>query len=250
MTEAFDTSTHDEITLKGGSRKVHAEKKNLKDLGNFAKEIGLKKNLDTAEIKGVNYIKPNHSGIGWVAKSRDYVVIMHFNKNLGVYGQKIKEENIEKAYHQYQFDNFKKNNTIQSNHFPSQVENIKPEMTFKEKSKNGLDYSSFNKQPNANIELGLRKLGTVNGVSSLHPIRGQGEKKEEFIGYRDLSPRNLAVRKEKSKEHTRFVENTKTGGTGALATQPQVTEVHSDQSEQFEVESEGQTRAKQDEIFN
>lgn len=87
MTEAFDTSIQDDITDKGGSRKVNAQKQNLKNLGNFAKEVGLKKNLETAEISGVVYIKPNFNGHGWVAKSRDYVVIMHFVKDLRVNGQ-------------------------------------------------------------------------------------------------------------------------------------------------------------------
>ena len=86
MTEAFDTTHRDDITDKSGSKKVNAQKQNLKDLGNFAKEIGLKKNLVQSEIKGITYIKPNYNGMGWVAKSEDYVVIMHFNKNLRVNG--------------------------------------------------------------------------------------------------------------------------------------------------------------------
>lgn len=84
MTENFDTSDHE--TVGGASKKVNAQKKNLKDLGQFAKDLGLKQNLDIAEIKGINYIKPNYNGKCWVAKSKDYVCLMHFNKILKVNG--------------------------------------------------------------------------------------------------------------------------------------------------------------------
>ena len=151
MTEAVDTSL-EYITDKSGSKKVNAQRQNLKDLGNFAKEVGLKKNLDTAEIKGINYIKPNYNGMGWVAKSKDYVCVMHFNKNLRVNGQQIKEVHIDKAFQDFQFEKFRQNNTHSMHNFPSQVENIKPDMTFKEKTKNGLDYSNFTRHPGANIE--------------------------------------------------------------------------------------------------
>jgi len=49
--------------------------------------MGLKKNLETAEVKGINYIKPNFNGKGWVAKSKDYVCILHFTKELKVNGK-------------------------------------------------------------------------------------------------------------------------------------------------------------------
>lgn len=77
---------------------AHAKKQNLKELGEFAKDMGLLKNLDLAEIKGINYIKPNFNGKGMVGKSKDYVCIMHFNKILKVVGNSIKEENIDKAF--------------------------------------------------------------------------------------------------------------------------------------------------------
>ena len=52
-------STVNEASTDLESKKAHAKKQNLKDLGQFAKEIGLKKNLELAEIKDINYIKPN-----------------------------------------------------------------------------------------------------------------------------------------------------------------------------------------------
>lgn len=52
----------------------------------------------------------------------------------------------------------------------------------------------------------------------------------------------------------RFVDNSKNKGTGAPASQVKVTdaiqELNESEADQFEVESEGQTRAKIDDIFN
>lgn len=42
---------------------------------------------------------------------------MHFNKNLGVVGNHIKEENIDKAWHEFQFDTFKSNNNFTNANF-------------------------------------------------------------------------------------------------------------------------------------
>ena len=47
---------------------------------------------------GINYIKPKFNNKCCVAKSHDYVVIMHFSNELKVNGNSIKEENIDKAF--------------------------------------------------------------------------------------------------------------------------------------------------------
>jgi hypothetical protein len=94
----------------GASKNVHAKRQNLKDLGQFAKDLGLIKNLELANITGINYFKPNFDGKCMVAKSKDYVCFMHFTKGLKVIGNSIKEENIDKAYQDHQFENFKRNN--------------------------------------------------------------------------------------------------------------------------------------------
>ena len=72
--------------------------------------MGLQKNLKLAEIKGINYIKPNFNGKTMIAKSNDYVCIMHFDQILKVHGNNIKEEYIDEAFKDYQFNNFKRNN--------------------------------------------------------------------------------------------------------------------------------------------
>lgn len=50
----------------------------------------------------------------------------------------------------------------------------------------------------------------------MHPIKAKPQ--QEFFNVNNVSPRQLAVKKEKSKEHTRFVDNSKSGGTGAMIT--------------------------------
>jgi hypothetical protein len=57
--------------------------------------MGLKMNFEAAEIKGINYIKPNFNGKVYIAKSTDYVCVMHFEKTLKVVGNNIKEDNID-----------------------------------------------------------------------------------------------------------------------------------------------------------
>lgn len=108
-----DYDTNLEInTDRLGSKKYIVKQQNLKDLGSFAKDLGLKKNLEVAEIKGINFIKPNFNGKCMVGKSKDYVCVMHFNKDLKVKGNSILEENIDKVFHDRQFENFKKNNQV------------------------------------------------------------------------------------------------------------------------------------------
>ena len=209
----------------------------MKDLGQFAKEIGLKKNLEVADIKSPCYIKPNMNANGMVAKSADYVVVMHFSPQLRVVGNSIKEDYIDKAYDEYQFNHFKMNNT----HLNPKMANQRPHMTFMEpRTGDKIDYAALRKQVPGNIEMNLRKQGNLGGVNSMHPVSKQGD---QFFKAEDLSMpsprRDLQVNKKAPRD-----------GTGGLTTQPQATDARDEESEQYEVESEGQTRAKVDEIYN
>jgi hypothetical protein len=95
----------------------------------------------------------------------------------------------------------------------------------------------------------MKKQG-MTGVSSMHPIKSTSE--QQFSYTNDVSPRQLIIKKDKTKEPTKVVEVAKSGDTGALATLPLATSYRENESEvdQFEVESEGMTRAKIDEIFD
>ena len=61
----------------------------------------------------------------------------------------------------------------------------------------------------------------------MHPIKAP-QQQQEFFNVKDVSPRQLAVKKDKSKEQPRPVNNARSGGTGAMITQPQVTELQSE----------------------
>jgi hypothetical protein len=132
---------------------------------------------------------------------------------------------------------------------------MKPNMTFKEKTKNSIDYSKFTVLPKPHIVESLKKQ-KVSGVQSmLHPVKTKEATDNFLVIPKNLNPaldrsdqrqKELVVAPQKSKEHLRFVDNKNTFVT--LNTQAQATNI--EESGQFEVESEGQTRAKQDEIFN
>lgn len=66
------------------------------------KKIG-KQNLEESEIEAVSLIVPDERHKNLVARSKDYIVIMHFGECLQdkIFGQALDEHTIDEAFTQF-----------------------------------------------------------------------------------------------------------------------------------------------------
>lgn len=104
-------------------------------MGKLAKNIGLVHKIDEGEYYDIQWIKPNEKSKGFVAKSADYTVIMHFSEEIQdrirLYGG-INRAGIEQLKMESQFRAFKKQNAA----FKQDLENAKASATLGPMKKN------------------------------------------------------------------------------------------------------------------
>uniref|UniRef100_A0A7S3CTS7 Cyclic nucleotide-binding domain-containing protein n=1 Tax=Strombidium rassoulzadegani TaxID=1082188 RepID=A0A7S3CTS7_9SPIT len=160
------------------SQKVIQKRNTLREMGEMAKKMGLAQNhrVHIGE-SSVKFVNPDPRYKSFVAKSEDYVIIMHFSEILSqvIGGSNFSEDNIDSAFRDFQYENFRRKNTLKTLNFPSQIQNVKSNMTFKEQSSktNRIEMSIFNQEKKlpVNVERALKKMPTLGGSQSMHPIR-------------------------------------------------------------------------------
>lgn len=87
---------------KAADQEYLSKKKNLMQLGEMAKTLGINQNLEEGEFHGIQFIKPNQKSKGYMGKSSDYIVIMHFDKNMReLIAHGLTDRNIEQQFHKF-----------------------------------------------------------------------------------------------------------------------------------------------------
>lgn len=103
-------------------------------MGQMAKEMGLKKttemNLD--ENPDICYMSPDPGSKDYFAKSKDYILVMHFSDSFKdrVRGISITEDMILKAFQDFQLQKMKDKDQDRVINFPSFINNVKAHQTF------------------------------------------------------------------------------------------------------------------------
>lgn len=94
------------------------------------KKIG-KQNLEDSEIEAVQFIVPDKNPKGLVARSKDYVVIMHFGECFKgkIFGQNMDEHLVDEAYTEYNM-NLKRQTKGRNMNFPSELARLEYGKTF------------------------------------------------------------------------------------------------------------------------
>ena len=91
------------------------------------KKIG-KQNLEDSETEAVQFIAPDERQKGLVARSKDYVVIMHFGESLKgkIFGQNMDEHLVDDAFREYNLN--MKNESLRLNlNFPDEIAKLESE---------------------------------------------------------------------------------------------------------------------------
>ena len=157
------------------SKKFIEKKKALHNLGNMMKKTG-KQNLEDSEIEAVQFIIPDERNKNFVARSKDYVIIMHLGESLQgkIFGQKLNEYTIDEAYTQF---TLMKNNKdkVKNVNFPSDIEQLEYGKTYQKQSKSlakdliqidrrGSEFINLPKQAKAEINSALKKQMKIQNL--------------------------------------------------------------------------------------
>ena len=123
------------------NKKFLQKKESIRELGMIAKNFGLVKNFEDTDIGPYSFIKPSERNKGYVAKSNDYVVIMHFNENLkGILINDVNEYVVDQAFQDFQYNNFKRENLVKNYNFNTgDLENVKNNQTYTAKKDGGIN---------------------------------------------------------------------------------------------------------------